>query len=690
MRSFIRAGIVFAAVNVLLSIGCVPPEQLQPATGTPPPTADIDATVQAAIAKALPSPTYTPTPNIQATIEVSIAATIATLQRATASVAPTSTPLPPTPTPTEIPTPTPTPVPTTTPSPTPTNTPTATPTLTPTPSPTANPTVTIAGMVDLARPSVVRISTGRGTGSGVITEIVHVVSGNAARIVTNAHVVDGATSITVRVNDAVDFSATLLGIDTVRDLAVLQICCSYSFRPMAVGNSAELRGGEEVIAVGYPLNLSGTASISRGIVSAVRYNASKDRFEIQTDATINSGNSGGPLLSLDGKLIGINTYVIRGSESGISVEGINFAVAQVTVSSVIPGLIAGRASAAPTPTVTPRPSPTATPIQTPSGGTSGELRQDVGSGVVAESRAPGEFRDFVAVATLENADSASEGKWSHGFIFRSDKSGALTAVFVRSDGMWYHVARAGTPDSDRTVASGFSTAIKLNRGDTNQIRIVAKLNDGWLFVNGTFVTTLDLSSNSNPGVVSIVSGYFSTDIRDGTIIRYTQFQVGNLVRLPGNSAGDLVVNDPKFITVVRRNVDLKDMMIESAFVSSQHTASWSVGFLIRRKGSTGHHIAIVGNRTWGHYWQIDGVNSETRSASFSGIETNVGSPNRMLLFAFENDGYLFINGRYAGRLDLKAVPTSGDVQIADGLFADSAAKAGTITKYDDFTIHVWK
>ena len=86
----------------------------------------------------------------------------------------------------------------------------------------------------------------------------------------------------------------------------LEICCSR-FHSLAFKNAATLNSGSEVVAIGYPLGLSGAATVTRGIVSAVRYDSRHQAWVIQTDAPINPGNSGGPLLSSSGGVVGINT-----------------------------------------------------------------------------------------------------------------------------------------------------------------------------------------------------------------------------------------------------------------------------------------------------------------------------------------------------------------------------------------------
>ena len=209
-------------------------------------------------------------------------------------------------------------------------------------------------MVKTVRPAVVRIETSTGTGSGVIFDT----SGRTGYVVTNYHVVEGHGQVNVIVNDSATYTGEVRGGDDVRDLAVVTICCG-NFRSLPFGDADRLEAGDGVIAIGYALGLSGEASITRGIVSAIRYDSRYLSDVIQTDAAINPGNSGGPMLSMSGEILGINTFGYDETRSGRRVEGLSFAVSEKTVQNRIPTLRVG--AARPTPTPTRRPTPTPRP-----------------------------------------------------------------------------------------------------------------------------------------------------------------------------------------------------------------------------------------------------------------------------------------------------------------------------------------
>ncbi|MEH2243694.1 HhoA/HhoB/HtrA family serine endopeptidase [Nostoc sp.] len=170
----------------------------------------------------------------------------------------------------------------------------------------------------------------RGTGSGFIISA-------DGRILTNAHVVDGADTVTVTLKDGRSFKGKVLGKDELTDVAVVKIQAD-NLPLVALGNSDKLQPGEWAIAIGNPLGLDNT--VTTGIISATgrssnQIGAPDKRVEyIQTDAAINPGNSGGPLLNYRGEVIAMNTAIIQGA------QGLGFAIPINTAQRISSQLIA--------------------------------------------------------------------------------------------------------------------------------------------------------------------------------------------------------------------------------------------------------------------------------------------------------------------------------------------------------------
>ena len=196
--------------------------------------------------------------------------------------------------------------------------------------------------------SVVSISCsltgGSATGTGVILS-------KDGYIVTNSHVVKDAAAITVQLTDDRVFQANLIGADEITDLAVLHIEAK-DLPPAEFGDSGNLQVGDTVAAIGDPLGVEFRGTYTNGIVSAINRDVDMDGRTmtlIQTNAALNSGNSGGPLINCYGQVIGINTMKIGAFTDKAGVEGLGFAIPSATVKDVVDQLISqGYVSGRPT------------------------------------------------------------------------------------------------------------------------------------------------------------------------------------------------------------------------------------------------------------------------------------------------------------------------------------------------------
>ena len=181
---------------------------------------------------------------------------------------------------------------------------------------------------------------GQATGSGFVID-------KAGRILTNAHVVDGATKIKVTFQDDKTVEAEVLGADRSTDIALLKVDPDdLDLRPLGLGSSKDVQVGDPVVAIGNPFGLNRT--LTTGVVSALQrqitgLNGFSIDNVIQTDAAINPGNSGGPLIDATGEVIGINSQIETGGSGGGNV-GIGFAVPIETARKLLPELEKGKVS----------------------------------------------------------------------------------------------------------------------------------------------------------------------------------------------------------------------------------------------------------------------------------------------------------------------------------------------------------
>jgi putative serine protease PepD len=193
--------------------------------------------------------------------------------------------------------------------------------------------LSVQSIYRLANKGVVEITAAQGQGSGFVYD-------GDGHIVTNAHVVDGASSVSVKFWNGKTFTAQVVGTDASTDLAVLKVNAPTSeLFPLSLGDSSKVLVGDNVVAIGSPFGLAGT--VTSGIVSALhREMTSPNRFaiddSIQTDAAINHGNSGGPLLDAQGKVVGVTSQIESNSGGN---EGVGFAIPSNTVRSIASQLI---------------------------------------------------------------------------------------------------------------------------------------------------------------------------------------------------------------------------------------------------------------------------------------------------------------------------------------------------------------
>ena len=170
-------------------------------------------------------------------------------------------------------------------------------------------------------------------------------------IVTNAHVVENSSAISVQLTDDRIFNARLVGCDDISDLAVLRIDCT-DLTPAQFGDSSTLRVGDTVVAIGDPLGAAFRGTYTNGIVSAINRDVDtngRTMTLIQTNAALNSGNSGGPLINCYGQVIGINTMKIGTFTDTAGVEGLGFAIPSTQVKEIVDQIISqGYVSGRPT------------------------------------------------------------------------------------------------------------------------------------------------------------------------------------------------------------------------------------------------------------------------------------------------------------------------------------------------------
>ena len=294
-----------------------------------------------------------------------------------------------------------------------------------------------------------------------------------------------------------------------------------------------LKSGPDVVAIGYALGLVGPATVTKGIVSRVFDDDEKMRKLIQTDAAINPGNSGGPLFTLDGLVVGINTFILTNS------EGLGFAIAESTIQEQIPLLRSGVSTLPPTLTPTPT-----TGEEYDFGPTSGELRHDPTGNLIKTEYAAISLGDMMVEATFVNPYSASSNSWDYGFFIRVDGNASFIQVIILSGGRWE--VKSGAAPPYQQIAVGTLSDLELGAGGQNHVRVVAIGDRGWLFVNSNFVSSFDLGNVTGPGLVAVITGAYTGDEVAGEVTRFENFKGYRLTKVYGPAEG-ILENMPGYI-----------------------------------------------------------------------------------------------------------------------------------------------
>ena len=523
-------------------------------------------------------------------------------------------------------------------------------------------------MVSAARTGVVRVVAGDNWGSGFIVDA-------DGHILTNAHVISGASSLTVLLDDGTELSAQALALDSRRDIALLKIDPDgHTLAPLPFADSA--REGEEVIALGYPIDPNGALTVTKGVVSSLRDFGGATSY-IQTDAAINPGNSGGPLLNRNGEVVGMNTLIAR-DLNGVGMEGVGFAIRSPDLSAALAAMKAGNF---PMPTPTPSHASTET-----FGPKSGLLADDGGDAFFATDV---NLADFVAETTF-----VGDALWV-GFILRlSDDINSGYSVILDEAGRWSLWLRLPNSGDREFIAKGaVSGGAGSGQNRRVHVRVAARDGLGMLFVNGAFQTWLDLSRHdASPGPIDI----FAFDNAGAVSVRFEDFTVKPLdadafeamkpagvptpaptptptptrTPTPSSTAAfgpvDGSLSDDDGLATFRSRVHLADFVAEATFVGDLH----NVWITARRDGAFDNwHAVILGETNgssfaWEHARSLDGdAEHVQREAVSSDIETGANARNHIRVIAYGDVGLLFINGAFEAELDFSGVTDAGGVQL---------------------------
>lgn len=594
-------------------------------------------------------------------------------------------------TPTLTPEPTWTQVPTWTPEPTWTPIAESTPTVitvaspTNTPLPTAE-TYTIQELIESVRGSVVNIETARAGGSGWIYRVD---SSGHVWILTNEHVVENNATVRVYVgNGDGPFNGDVIGKDQRRDLAVVRICCRPNYHALSIAHRDDIKQGAEVVVLGYPYRAGvlSDLSVSVGIISSLGYRASFDSHLVQTDAAVNPGNSGGPIVDTSGKVVGIVTSKVEETSDGRPVDNIGFGVSSQTITMRLPNLESGR-------------SIVATPSPTP------ESEFDPGykwfvldegqiefedDGFIEEVRFIDDIRNFVAGVEFEVPYSSREGSWDIGYIFRNSSGSTRDFSVIRAESDGRFVLSIVRDSEWETIESGFTSELRTSVGEKNEFIFYVIEERAWLSVNGVVIADFDVSGSRHSGALELASGIVEGNEIPGRQIRFSNAGVFEVLELHKRDTGTLS-NTSESIGVSEAELGIYWGYASSTFQVSSLLDSWSVGIGFRRHRDSDwesdylvFHISQdrrwrVDHATWsGDGWQI------LERGRSNAVDTGAPvSSNRLEVFFLGSVAFVYVNGESLGSVDIGSVLGTGDVSVMFGIYEDNDLG---VAEFEDFSV----
>ena len=353
----------------------------------------------------------------------------------------------------------------------------------------------------------------------------------------------------------------------------------------------------------------------------------------------------------------------------------------------------------PTPSPVPMPTPTPTPVTetalpspTPTpwpshvnywGPVNGELWHDPNIYAYKFEYADAWMADMVVQATFVNPYPASTASWDYGFVLRLAFDGPRLQLLLKSNREWLVNERTDPSAPLRKIAGGTVPGLDVGAGGRNHLMVVAIGGRGWVFVNGDFVSAVDLRSVTNGGSIAIVTGAILGDEMDGAVTRYEDFLGYELRRYYGPAGGILQRLQEGVFSELHTGVKTRDLVVEAQFVNPQDE-DWDYGFAFRSSGSGAFEVIdFVDTGVWSHDSRSAGAGyTERSSGRLSSELTTPSRRNHLLVIAVRDAGWFFVNDELISRLNLTHNQEEGWVTAMGNFFNAHRAEV----EVRDFTV----
>ena len=299
----------------------------------------------------------------------------------------------------------------------------------------------------------------------------------------------------------------------------------------------------------------------------------------------------------------------------------------------------------------------------------GELWHDPDNGFIKGTYADAYMSDMIVSATFVNPYSAASNDWDYGFIIRDDGVRSIHFV-VTSHRDWFLDWQSNiSANTSQEIADGWLNQFNTHAGGRNFLWLLAAGSRGLLFVNGEFISMLDLSAHTRAGDIAVTTGnYIGTEV-SGAVTHFEDFQGGSIAKEYGPSSG-MLEYEPGLISGHESGVWTRNFVAEAKFVNPGGT-DWDYGFIFRNpEFNRLEVIAVTGDNWWYHKTRNPSDDGYTDVADGSLPSVSFRNTNHLLLFVVGDTGWFFVNEQLIARLDLSHNLDYGDVSAMGGLFND--------------------
>jgi hypothetical protein len=527
-----------------------------------------------------------------------------------------------------------------------------------------------------------------GSGSGTIVT-------RTGAIFTNQHVVDEGDDFRIYLLEDLNekpVHAYYARVDFVldeMDFAILQIDRDDNGRavnpndldlPFLPYEEIELVRGDHVYVFGYPDIGDGYLVLTEGKITTIQNGSvGGERMPVwyQTDAEISPGNSGGLAVNAEGRFIGIPTSVNSEERTMGRLGGL------IPLTSII--RMAGIGEGIDAPANVEKGEPSETEKDAPSltyGPYEGDLIQD-DDPYLETYWASVDMRDFIAWADFSVSGLEAGQDWDFGFMFRNSDVNEDLRLIVTSQGEWRFYDGTSV-----LIASGDASSFKPS--EPNTLFLLAYGDEGIFYLNGGYVTTLDLSARMTRGDFAVATGFFEGTENGGVTTEYADFEVRALSRVFGPEDGSLPHDDDDSIEYAQCGINEQNFVAAADFYVPYGTrvADWDAGMLFRDNSGGGisdeYRLVFASDG----YWAVIARSDESNylaDGTTNAVRTGAEDMNRLMLLAEDDFGIFFINGELISSFKLPESAQPGDIAVATGFYPDSEV-AGSATAYRNFTV----